>query len=113
MARPSPFRAFATCCGQTVRLANVMHDGDARTTAPHFLGHCPVCGTPHRAERYIRRKSMPSNHECDARCMNATGHQCECACGGANHGAGSVTDKTKALVARPIPTWFKPRPPVF
>jgi hypothetical protein len=24
---------------------------------------------------------------CDARCMNATGPNCECVCGGANHGA--------------------------
>ena len=27
-------------------------------------------------------------HKCDARCLNATGHNCECACGGKNHGAG-------------------------
>lgn len=25
---------------------------------------------------------------CDARCMNATGPNCDCSCGGANHGAG-------------------------
>lgn len=24
---------------------------------------------------------------CDARCMNATGPNCDCSCGGANHGA--------------------------
>jgi hypothetical protein len=24
---------------------------------------------------------------CDGRCMAATGHTCECSCGGANHGA--------------------------
>jgi hypothetical protein len=28
-----------------------------------------------------------TDHECDARCMSATGHLCECSCGGANHGA--------------------------
>lgn len=27
-------------------------------------------------------------HECDARCVHATGHVCECSCGGKNHGAG-------------------------
>lgn len=39
-------------------------------------------------ERVITYKSQPSRHECDARCMNATGRtmQCECACGGKNHG---------------------------
>lgn len=32
-------------------------------------------------------------HDCDARCMNATGRtmNCECACGGRNHGKGRVT----------------------
>lgn len=41
--------------------------------------------------RSIRMKSFPSKHECDARCMNATGRsmQCECKCGGKNHGRGS------------------------
>lgn len=27
-------------------------------------------------------------HVCDARCMNAIGPNCECSCGGANHGRG-------------------------
>lgn len=39
--------------------------------------------------RRIERKSNPSLHKCDARCLNATGRQCECACGGKNHGAGN------------------------
>lgn len=26
--------------------------------------------------------------KCDARCTDATGHNCECKCGGKNHGAG-------------------------
>jgi hypothetical protein len=45
-----------------------------------------------RCTRVVRRKSMPSNHECDARCMNATGRtmQCECSCGGKNHGKGRI-----------------------
>lgn len=44
-----------------------------------------------RATRVVIRKNMPSMHECDARCMNATGRtmQCECSCGGENHGKGS------------------------
>ena len=39
--------------------------------------------------RAIERKSNPSNHKCDARCLNATGFKCECECGGKNHGAGN------------------------
>ena len=44
-----------------------------------------------RVTRIVIRKQLPSNHECDARCMNATGRtmQCECSCGGKNHGKGS------------------------
>lgn len=26
--------------------------------------------------------------KCDARCTEATGHKCECSCGGKNHGSG-------------------------
>lgn len=42
-------------------------------------------------ERKIEYKSNPSKHECDARCLNATGlvMKCECSCGGKNHGRGS------------------------
>lgn len=41
--------------------------------------------------RTVRYKSNPSKHVCDARCMNATGRnmQCECSCGGKNHGVGA------------------------
>ncbi len=28
-----------------------------------------------------------ARHVCDAKCMASKGHQCECACGGRNHGA--------------------------
>ena len=34
--------------------------------------------------RYVADKA------CDGRCMGATGHVCECSCGGQNHGIGSV-----------------------
>lgn len=45
-----------------------------------------------QAERVVEYKSNPSRHECDARCLNATGRvmKCECACGGKNHGRGSI-----------------------
>jgi len=28
-----------------------------------------------------------SEHKCDARCTSAKGHNCECSCGGENHGS--------------------------
>ncbi len=42
------------------------------------------------AERKVEYKANPSRHECDARCLNATGliMKCECSCGGKNHGKG-------------------------
>ncbi len=39
-------------------------------------------------ERVIAYKSNPSKHKCDGRCLNAKGGNCECECGGKNHGAG-------------------------
>lgn len=40
--------------------------------------------------RTVEYRPFASKHECDARCMNATGRvmKCECACGGKNHGRG-------------------------
>lgn len=32
-------------------------------------------------------------HVCDSRCMNAVGPNCECSCGGANHGAGHSVER--------------------
>jgi hypothetical protein len=42
-------------------------------------------------QRIVFYKLSPSKHECDTRCVNANGRtmNCECACGGVNHGRGS------------------------
>jgi hypothetical protein len=41
--------------------------------------------------RMVTFKSRPSLHQCDARCMHASGRtmNCECQCGGKNHGRGA------------------------
>lgn len=31
-----------------------------------------------------------TDHECDARCLAATGPACECSCGGENHGRNHI-----------------------
>jgi hypothetical protein len=41
------------------------------------------------ATRWIHYSNKPSLHKCDARCMGAKGHNCECSCGGKNHGINS------------------------
>jgi len=45
-----------------------------------------------RCTRVVQRKSNPSMHKCDTRCMFAQGRtmNCECACGGKNHGKGNI-----------------------
>jgi hypothetical protein len=85
-------RYFAEYKGEAVELTNISHDGHIRTTVDHFFGRAPD-GTKLQAQRMVTFKSNPSRHECDARCMNASGRsmQCECSCGGKNHGRGSFT----------------------
>lgn len=39
--------------------------------------------------RVVYFKRNPSLHKCDARCQHAKGHDCECSCGGENHGKGA------------------------
>lgn len=41
---------------------------------------------------------------CDAKCYNATSHECDCICGGANHGAGQqqAVENTREMVE----TWI-------
>ena len=36
--------------------------------------------------RVISFKVNGSSHKCDARCLNAKGGNCDCSCGGKNHG---------------------------
>jgi hypothetical protein len=42
--------------------------------------------------RRVNYKKNPSKHVCDSRCINAKGRtmNCECSCGGKNHGVGHV-----------------------
>ena len=50
---------------------------------------CKIAGVLLPVTRSIEFKRNPSLHKCDARCQSAKGHQCECSCGGANHGSQS------------------------
>lgn len=38
----------------------------------------------------IRSGSGDSSHSCDARCYGAHGAECDCICGGMNHGKGEA-----------------------
>ena len=49
------------------------------------MGLCPTCG---QAMKYGQIEGrFIAEHKCDARCSSARGHNCECSCGGENHGA--------------------------
>lgn len=45
-------------------------------------------GAARRVARFVSYNPNGSKHKCDSRCLNAKGGNCECSCGGANHGAG-------------------------
>ena len=65
-------RHFAECHGQVVELGE--------------FGICPTCNNYHRTIRRIKYSNHPSKHGCNSLCMGARGPNCECACGGRNHG---------------------------
>jgi hypothetical protein len=64
------------------RPAGIPMDGkyEARAIAQCSCGHWMTNG------RKILGKLNPEIG-CDGRCMGATGHNCECSCGGTNHGS--------------------------
>lgn len=47
---------------------------------PNYPGHAPQM-----IGKAIEGR-LKADHPCDARCTGAVGHNCECSCGGANHG---------------------------
>lgn len=47
---------------------------------------CPGCGKE-MSWNYLKAV-LVVEHKCDARCTHARGGNCECSCGGANHGKG-------------------------
>lgn len=89
-------RYFAEHAGQSVRLVNVRYEGNkAFGYVAEDLAAWRAGGL--RAEllsatRKIEFRAQASRHECDDRCMHATGRvmKCECSCGGKNHGRGAA-----------------------
>lgn len=46
---------------------------------------CPACGKLRLGHEVV---GTVTDHKCGSKCLNSKGPSCECACGGANHGAG-------------------------
>lgn len=53
-----------------------------------YVGPCPDCGQRKMIRGQAVRGTIAPSVRCDARCEGARGPNCECSCGGANHGAG-------------------------
>lgn len=78
------YDGYSMMVGEPVDFVSVWQAVDPTTGRPGYShDYRPV-------DRVINYKSSPSLHECDARCMNASGRtmNCECSCGGKNHGRG-------------------------
>lgn len=93
--------SFAACKACDVRHGHSLVEEVTRTTTYH-LGmmrtrtgtrivenpprpeRCP-CGA---ALRWVTVRGRKTEHECAAKCRSSLSGQCECSCGGANHGRG-------------------------
>jgi hypothetical protein len=84
------FRYFAEVDGETVQLSGIWHDGRAGHRRPSAFSGLTPSGARVQCSRFVEYKANPSRHQCDSRCLNATGRvmKCECSCGGKNHGKG-------------------------
>ena len=83
--------------GATLELKKVYHQGpkaseDGKRPAG-LIGFDYDAMIWRQITRRVEYKAFAIKHECDARCTGATGRimKCECACGGKNHGKGSIS----------------------
>src|SRR5437868_697702 len=96
------YALFATA--EQVRLAESFKQVTAGT-GPYKIPNYPnvYARCPERHKVFPLRQikgTYSESHKCDARCLNAKGHDCTCSCGGANHGRGyavqiATVDTTK------------------
>ncbi len=75
----APEVPFVYCCSAGHAKRHTL----PRCSAPSLI-RCK-CGKPAKGAEIIGTRN---GHRCDARCMFATGPNCECSCGGANHAIG-------------------------
>lgn len=64
----------------------VTADGKQRSWTMDYMGgcRCPKCNA--HTLNGAKVDGTYSDHKCGAKCMGATGPNCDCSCGGANHG---------------------------
>ena len=80
-------------CGARTSAFGSVHDAYAGRNGlsvdkwGEFVATC-TCGAVRRVKAV--RGVFSAKHKCSAKCLSATGHDCECECGGKNHGAGAT-----------------------
>jgi hypothetical protein len=91
------FKYFAELNGETVSFPQKSVSFNGR--GPGHWGFHAETETWIKIDRVIEYKQFASKHECDDRCMHATGKvmRCECACGGKNHGKGSIRQVSREV----------------
>lgn len=70
------------------RVTFTFPNGETCDEPRHFVG-CWTCPSRHGQARQIELhtiRGVVTEEECNAKCTGAAGHQCECSCGGKNHG---------------------------
>ena len=81
------FKYFLDIDGQTYEFDSACYYGCNDLRVRH-----PKTGEYVKITRTVIYKTRPSLHTCDARCLHAKGKtmNCECSCGGKNHGKGAA-----------------------
>lgn len=77
--KTEPTTFYLGVCNPCTRPVREEHRGATR----HVTGTCLQCDGPVRLERLV---AVTSEDHCNGACECATGPNCSCSCGGANHG---------------------------
>ncbi len=81
---------------QTSPCPHCQHVPTRERETPYYGGSLATYRTWHRAMGCVMDTQWIARLEhrcaCDARCTGATGPNCECSCGGKNHGTGRVVE---------------------
>jgi hypothetical protein len=97
------FVLFSTNVASADRFRDVKANGSAhRMGDGRMFGRCPDGHFPFRMKAV--KGTYSPDHKCDARCLNAKGHDCTCSCGGMNHGRGHAVAVTNGAEVTAKPT---------
>ena len=77
---------YATRNEDFLAMGGVMSKHNSYDSFNRMIGRDPA-GVLRPVTRKVIYNANGSRHKCDSRCQSAKGHNCECSCGGKNHGA--------------------------